>query len=114
MSSKRASVPAIAIAEHDHGLVEPDTDATDIGVDVGNAFADRFVDPGLGRDESLVDADLGLVDPIADDVGHLGLLASGLRRDLVDTGGERSETSVDLDAHLNWTPRRCEPRWPRR
>ncbi len=89
-----------AIAEHDDGLVEPDTDATDIGVDVGNALADRFVDPGLGRDESLVDADLGLVDPVADDVGHLGLLASSLRRDLVDPGGERGETSVDLDTHL--------------
>ncbi len=68
-----------AIAEHCDGVVEPGAHATDVGIDVGDALADGLVDARFGGQDPFVDAVLCLVDASANDIRHLGLLASGLR-----------------------------------
>ena len=89
------------IAEHRNGIVEAGAHAADVGIDVGHPLADGLVDASLGGDDAIVDPVLGLVDPRADDVRHLGLLAGGLGRHLVHPGGEQCQAPVELFVDLS-------------
>ena len=95
-SSNLRSIGSDAVAEHDDGIVESCAHATDVGVDVGDALTDVFVDARFGGEQAVVDTILDLVDAAADDVRHLGLLARRLRRDLVDPGDQSAEADVDV------------------
>ncbi len=95
----------------DDRIVESGAHTTDVGVDVGDALTDVFVDARFGGEQAVVETILDLVDAAADDVRHFGLLARGLRRDLVDPGAETAEANVDVVDRPAPTPRSSAPRW---
>ncbi len=66
-----------------------------MGIDVGDALADLVAQAGLERVHPLGDAFLAGIDTGADDVRHLGLLAGGGRRDLVDAHHDVREALVE-------------------
>ena len=79
-------------------VVEPGADPPDVGVDVGDPGPELLGQPGLSGDDPLVDPVLGLVDPLADDLGRLGLLTSGGGGHLVEAYDDAREALVDVTA----------------
>ncbi len=93
-----------SVVECDDGVVETGADPTDVGVDVGDALADLVVEPGLEPVHPFRDPFLTRIDTGADDVGHLGLLARGCRRDFVDPHHDVREALVEAARHVRGDP----------
>ena len=92
------------VVQRDDRIVEAGTDSTDMGVDVGDALADLVVEPGLEPVHPFRDPFFTGIDAGTDDVGHLGLLARGGGRDLVDAHHDAGESLIEAARHVGGDP----------